>query len=229
MSFLTLSLLIPSAAFSKGKKPPDEPEDEEESLIQEELLRRRGQPKQNAAETLPQESQDFDRLPALTLALQLKRSDDGLIFTYGEHSTLRTAKILNSETEDFIYFSPKDSELIKTGLPSQLLDEETKNARELYRVAQKQPSLDNLGLSRFGLGGALYLASCWSGLDSSLAGGRGSLVRCGATRADFQNYTMQEINAEHEAEVTKLNKKKEKVEERRDRELAKARELLEAQ
>ena len=34
--------------------------------------------------------------------------------------------------------------------------------------------------------------------------GRGGLVRCGATREDFQNYIMQEIGREHKTEISKL-------------------------
>ena len=57
--------------------------------------------------------------------------------------------------------------------------------------------------------------------------GRGGLVRCGATREDFQNYIMQEIGREHKTEISKLKEQRTRLAGKRDAQLAKAIAFLE--
>ena len=175
-------------------------------------------------ETLPQGLRDLDRLPAVALALQLRKKDDSLQFTYEESSQLRTAKILYSNETTGRKFNSEDKELMRTGLPSKFTEGED---RTLYLVAQREPSLKNLGLSRLFLDGYSILYSNSGNLAYSGEDGRGGLVRCGATREDFQNYIMQEIGREHKTEISKLKEQRARLAGKRDAQLAKAIAFLE--
>ena len=174
--------------------------------------------------TLPQELREFGGLPAVALALQLRKKDDSLLFTYGEKSQLRTAKILYSNETAGKNFSSRDKELMRTGLPSEFTEG---GDRRLYLVAQRKPSLKNLGLLGLYLGRDLLLGSDDGDLTYSGEVGRGGLVRCGATRDDFQNYIMQEIGREHKTEISKLKEQRTRLAGKRDAQLAKAIAFLE--
>lgn len=131
---------------------------------------------------LPKELKDIDRLPAVALGLQLRKSEDELIFTYGESSQLRTAKILFFEEDGQMPFLADDEELFRTGLPSKIADWEKKDIDLfLYNVAQKEPSLENLGLSRFDLHRSGDIYSDGKELDKVNYRARNFLTCCSAT------------------------------------------------
>ena len=130
---------------------------------------------------LPKELRDFDRLPALMVSYGLRNSskgDYGVAPVYQEGTELRTAKILVQPTGKF---NAKDSELIKSGLPSRLKG----GTRTLYNPMQKEPSEEALGLSRLCLYGDLILNSNYVDLYSSYDYGRVVCIRGEATPQKF--------------------------------------------
>jgi len=116
-------------------------------------------------------------------------------------------------------FSHKnDSKNFRTINPDYSIEFDDNSNRTLY-------TRDN-GLSRLFLDGYLILYSNSGNLAYSGEDGRGGLVRCGATREDFQNYIMQEVDREYKAKVSKLETR---LANKRNAQLAKAIAFLEAE
>jgi len=102
---------------------------------------------------IPKEQRDLDRLPALMVGYGLKNSSAGLYGVapvYQDGTELRIAKILAKPISNF---DANDSELIRSGLPSQL----GSGNREIANAEQKAQSLGNLGISWLFLNGDLDL------------------------------------------------------------------------
>ena len=116
-------------------------------------------------DTLPAELKDFDRFPAVMLALDLARGNNDLDFRYGANSQLRTSKILKSQSGNF---NADDFELLRSGLPSKVGE----GTRYLGIVGQGKPSLEKLGLHGFFLCRNSYLSASSGYLTDSNGSGR---------------------------------------------------------
>lgn len=111
-------------------------------------------------------------MPAIVVGYGLTNSDVGrygVAPTYQEGTQLRTAKILSQKTGKF---DTRDFELIKSGVPSVL----GSGTRTLYTATQREPSIENLGISRFDLLGDLDVYSDEDDLSNSYPHGWVGLV-----------------------------------------------------